>query len=794
MTMTRMQLNSNIVTHLPEWSRFITGRQTKQRLKESTFDQLYAYLKQHEVHANENRMMMERFIQPTDDPLALVSNASNQKYPTQSSESPQSSNQPSIESWHIARECPRPKRPQIQTTHRQDAGLLHASVMDGASTGMKSNQYVIGTCPKSFNERDNKAPSTPVTRKKKATFNDKPGNSSSNIQKHEVHQKVQQTNVPVIHSTRVNTSTEASGSKPRSNTKKNRIMPAKTKVNRVDSSISSKRVVINSNSESVCKTCNKCLISASHKMCVVNILNSVNATPTVKIVLNKGKQIWKPKGKLSDNSLNKTKQVWKATGKLFANVGYQWRPTGKKFTSGKLNCGYQWRPTGKKFALGELCPLTRLPVTCGTDHPLVSGLRLFKTRFRGINGSCLAPQCLKMFEHSSSSLGLHCQKTFKQISSNLVSQMSQRRLLASLQAPFLKEKKVVKWINVDQLIRKGNLLLDLQMLQKNPTFRISVDIRQNTNFVRAFTTSANVPSIYIQLFWNTLTHDVKTGVYSFQVNEHWLTLSDELLRKTLNVTPTDSAHPFESPPAGKTDITFTRRRVPLNWLMKMKFNRLLNLIWMIMSTIYNKTTRKLPVVEVKGKGSATDRWIIASQDETTGPSVHPEDATSTKMVRETLSHADAESGGNSEKINSETDTEILNVGDEQASRPDLVFAVCMCARYQAKPTKKHLEAIKRIFRYLKGTINMGLWYPKDNAMSLTAYADANHAGCQDSRRSTSGSAQFLGDRLVSWSSKKQRSTAISTTEAEYIAMSGCCAQIATQTFGITKWLAITSNL
>ncbi|GKA80532.1 retrovirus-related pol polyprotein from transposon TNT 1-94 [Tanacetum coccineum] len=112
-----------------------------------------------------------------------------------------------------------------------------------------------------------------------------------------------------------------------------------------------------------------------------------------------------------------------------------------------------------------------------------------------------------------------------------------------------------------------------------------------------------------------------------------------------------------------------------------------------------------------------------------------------------------------------------------ASRPDLVFVVCMCARYQAKPTKKHFEAIKRVFRYLKGTINMGLWYPKDNAMSLTAYADADHAGCQDSRRSTSGSAQFLGDRLVSWSSKKQRSTAISTTEAEYIAMSGCCAQI-----------------
>ncbi|GJR69154.1 retrovirus-related pol polyprotein from transposon TNT 1-94 [Tanacetum coccineum] len=90
-----------------------------------------------------------------------------------------------------------------------------------------------------------------------------------------------------------------------------------------------------------------------------------------------------------------------------------------------------------------------------------------------------------------------------------------------------------------------------------------------------------------------------------------------------------------------------------------------------------------------------------------------------------------------------------------ASRPDLVFAVCMCARYQSKPTKKHLEAVKRVFRYLQGSINMGLWYPKDTAMALTAYADADHAGCQDTRRSTSGSAQFLGDKLVSWSSKNK---------------------------------------
>ncbi|GJX48545.1 retrovirus-related pol polyprotein from transposon TNT 1-94 [Tanacetum coccineum] len=69
----------------------------------------------------------------------------------------------------------------------------------------------------------------------------------------------------------------------------------------------------------------------------------------------------------------------------------------------------------------------------------------------------------------------------------------------------------------------------------------------------------------------------------------------------------------------------------------------------------------------------------------------------------------------------------------------------------------------KAYRYIKGTINMGLWYSKDTSMSLTAYADADHAGCQDTRRSTSGSAQFLGDKLVSWSSKKQKSTRISST-------------------------------
>ncbi|GJV59869.1 retrovirus-related pol polyprotein from transposon TNT 1-94 [Tanacetum coccineum] len=111
-----------------------------------------------------------------------------------------------------------------------------------------------------------------------------------------------------------------------------------------------------------------------------------------------------------------------------------------------------------------------------------------------------------------------------------------------------------------------------------------------------------------------------------------------------------------------------------------------------------------------------------------------------------------------------------------SSRPDLVYAVCMCARYQARPTEKHLHAVKRIFQYLRGTVNRGLWYSEDYAISLTAFADADHAGCQDTRRSTSGSMQLLGDKLISWSSKRQKSAAISSTKAVYISLSGCCAQ------------------
>ncbi|GJY33986.1 putative ribonuclease H-like domain-containing protein [Tanacetum coccineum] len=111
-----------------------------------------------------------------------------------------------------------------------------------------------------------------------------------------------------------------------------------------------------------------------------------------------------------------------------------------------------------------------------------------------------------------------------------------------------------------------------------------------------------------------------------------------------------------------------------------------------------------------------------------------------------------------------------------SSRPDIMFAVCACARYQVNPKVSHLHAVKRIFRYLKGQPKLGLWYPKDSPFDLVAYTDSDYAGASLDRKSTTGGCQFLGSRLISWQCKKQTVVANSTTEAEYVAASSCCGQ------------------
>jgi hypothetical protein len=111
------------------------------------------------------------------------------------------------------------------------------------------------------------------------------------------------------------------------------------------------------------------------------------------------------------------------------------------------------------------------------------------------------------------------------------------------------------------------------------------------------------------------------------------------------------------------------------------------------------------------------------------------------------------------------------------SRPNVMQVVGQVARFQEVPKESHVLAIKRIFIYLKGTEEFGLWYPKGKDLSLIAYTSADWVGCIDDRRSTSGAAFYLGECLVSWLSKKQSSVSLSTTEAEYIAATACYTQV-----------------
>nr|GEY59906.1 ribonuclease H-like domain-containing protein [Tanacetum cinerariifolium] len=191
----------------------------------------------------------------------------------------------------------------------------------------------------------------------------------------------------------------------------------------------------------------------------------------------------------------------------------------------------------------------------------------------------------------------------------------------------------------------------------------------------------------------------------------------------------------------------------------------------ISSGLVPKSTSSTPFVT-----PSRNDWDLLFQslfDEllTPPPSVDPPAPEVIAPIAEVIAPEPAESTGSPSSITVDQDA------PSPTSRPDLQFAICMCARYQARPTEKHVHAVQRIFRYLRGTVNQGLWYPKDSFVALTTFVDADHAGCQDTRQSTSSSLQFLGERLISWLSKRQKSAAISSTQAEYITLSGCCAQI-----------------
>nr|GFA60853.1 putative reverse transcriptase, RNA-dependent DNA polymerase [Tanacetum cinerariifolium] len=112
-----------------------------------------------------------------------------------------------------------------------------------------------------------------------------------------------------------------------------------------------------------------------------------------------------------------------------------------------------------------------------------------------------------------------------------------------------------------------------------------------------------------------------------------------------------------------------------------------------------------------------------------------------------------------------------------AFRPDIMFAVSACSRHQVTPMTSHLNAVKKIFKYLKGQPNLGLWHPRDSSFQLEAYSDSDYAGSHGDRKSITCGCQFLGRRLKSWQCKKQTNMATSSTKAKYVAVASCCGQV-----------------
>ncbi|GJT60257.1 hypothetical protein Tco_1003790 [Tanacetum coccineum] len=331
-------------------------------------------------------------------------------------------------------------------------------------------EYVIGTCPKEFKERDNKAAAViPLIRRKQVTVN-----STCRMSINDTHKKV----------------------------------------------------------EDHPRTINKWLNSSNHKMLV-----PMPGTPTINIVFNKGKQIWKPKDKLSDNR--------------------------------------------KKFALGDMCPLIRLFMTCRTGHPLVSRLGLFKT----YNGVTSKDQelCGKVHRDGQiwetkwqpgllSKRGLHYIHTFWEgggmgIQVNFPSQTTTIALSIENGSVFEGESKF-KIYFITQVYKRSDWE-DLPWLFRSVTDdgRVNRMIRSAPTrtdeyilpYSLAFSASASVPAIYIQQFWNTMKYDENTRDYCCQVDEQWFNLSADLLRKALDITPVDSAHPFELPLTGDTVIDFVNQ-------------------------------------------------------------------------------------------------------------------------------------------------------------------------------------------------------------------------------------------
>ncbi|GJT50483.1 retrovirus-related pol polyprotein from transposon TNT 1-94 [Tanacetum coccineum] len=600
----------------------------------------------------------------------------------------------------------------------------------------------------------------------------------------------------------VRLSTSASGSQPSGNTKNDRILqtPSSNSKNKVEAHPRNVKSSLNKRNGTV-KVTGSASVQKSKKqddsdyVCV----NSNDCMSSDNLCVSKSLNVVKFRAKPKKNKSKK--DIWKPTGKVFTQIGYIWRPTGRTFT-----------------IVGNACPLTRItstnevpprkPIVLDSESPKPV-VKLVYSRKPRKNKNTESVSKTKVVQIVLWYLDSGCSKHMTGDRSQLTNFIS--KFLGTVKFGNDQVAKIMGFgdyqignVTISRVYYVEGLGHNLFSVGQFCDSNLEVAFRQHTCFIRNLEgvdllTGSRGDNLYTLSLGNMMAsspcckklkkpHKPNLKIQNYQNNS--TQLQKDLLgqcvfaRHAVNIMKkvgitheTSDARSLTAKRDGNElileqiyvdDILFAASTPELCDLfakiMCLKFKMsMMGKISFFLGLQISQSPRGIFINQYKYALESLKKYGYESCD--------PVD---TPMVEKSKLDEDKEGKAVDPSHYRGMIGTLLYL---TASRPDLQFAICMCARYQARPTEKHLNAVKRIFRYLKGTVHRGLWYPKDSSFALTAFADADHAGCQDTRRSTSGSIQLLGDRLVSWSSKRQKSAAISSTEAEYIALSGCCAQV-----------------
>nr|GEV44642.1 retrovirus-related Pol polyprotein from transposon TNT 1-94 [Tanacetum cinerariifolium] len=603
--------------------------------------------------------------------------------------------------------------------------------------------YVQDTCPNANKPSEKLAAVTPMNKVKKVRFLE-PITSSSIINKQVESSKTPDSNTPMFPSTGLKSSTSVSRSQPTSITKNDKILQTPTsnmknnvedhprrvksksnKKNHVKDPICDanvKQTMLNVNFELICVKCKQCMFDANHDLCFLDFMNDVN-------VRSKSK------------SAKKYQQhnIWKPTGTVFTEEGYKWKPTGRLFT-----------------IVGNSCPLTRITPT--------KVVQLKETTSNSVETS--KPE-IKVVQIVLLNLDFECSKhmtgncsQFMNFSLEGVDQLSRSRdtnlyiislddmLKTSSIYLLSKASKTKSWLWHRRLShlkfayalgksKKSSHQPKAKDTNLEKLYVLHMDLRgpmrmENINgknsglglqsVTLATSSSRLVPNHVPQQPFNLPKRNDWDHLFQPMFNEYFDPPSSVVSPVPVAVAP--RAVEIAATPSSTTIDQDAPSSISTRKQLKT------DAMWCYSDAF-------LTYIEPKNfqEGNAVNKNMAIYQ-------IDVKTAFLNKELKEEVYVSQPEGFVDKDSPSHVYKLKKALYGLKQAPRAwyDMLSSflisqhfskVCLCARYQANPNEKHLNAVKRIFRYLKGTINMDLWYSKDTGMSLTAYSEADHAGCQD---------------------------------------------------------------